>query len=128
MLSFSPELFFEIENGKITALPMKGTAPRGNSPEEDARNAQSLKLDEKNRAENLMIVDLMRNDLSRIAMPASVEVESMFDVQALPTVHQMTSRISARLRNGVSSLDVFAALRLDNGRAETFDNAHYRGA
>ncbi len=110
VLSFSPELFFEIENGKITALPMKGTAPRGNSPEEDARNAQSLKLDEKNRAENLMIVDLMRNDLSRIAMPASVEVESMFDVQALPTVHQMTSRISARLRNGVSSLDVFAAL------------------
>ena len=110
VLSFSPELFFEIENGKITALPMKGTAPRGSSPEEDALNAQSLKLDEKNRAENLMIVDLMRNDLSRIAKPASVEVESMFDVQALPTVHQMTSRISARLHDGVSSLDVFAAL------------------
>lgn len=110
VLSFSPELFFEIENGKITALPMKGTAPRGTSPEEDALNAQSLRLDEKNRAENLMIVDLTRNDLSRISKPASVRVESMFDVQALPTVHQMTSKISAELRENVSTLDVFAAL------------------
>ena len=85
-LSFSPELFFKIECGKISVSPMKGTVPRGDTPEADERNAEFLKTDEKNLAENLMIVDLMRNDLSRVSVAGSVEVESMFDVRALPTV------------------------------------------
>ena len=105
-LSFSPELFFKIECGKISVSPMKGTVPRGDTPEADERNAEFLKTDEKNLAENLMIVDLMRNDLSRVSVAGSVEVESMFDVRALP----MTSTISAKLAPNAGTFDIFESI------------------
>ena len=97
-LSLSPELFFAIEEDRIMVRPMKGTAPRLADAMADQAQADQLRASEKNRAENLMIVDLLRNDLGRIAMPGSVMVETLFDIEAYPTVHQMTSTVSARLR------------------------------
>lgn len=107
VLSYSPELFFEIEKTRIRVKPMKGTAARSPDAAEDAKLAKWLAEDEKNRAENLMIVDLMRNDLSRIAAKNSVAVEKMFEVETLSRVHQMTSTISAELRGGTGLFDVF---------------------
>lgn len=97
ILSFSPELFFEQRGRRILTEPMKGTAPRGGTPQQDVQLQDWLKGDEKNRAENLMIVDLLRNDLSMVSRPGSVVVPERFAVQALPSVHQMTSRIEAEL-------------------------------
>ncbi|MBU0828145.1 MAG: chorismate-binding protein [Gammaproteobacteria bacterium] len=114
VLSVSPELFFDWqdapEGGRILARPMKGTAPRGATPEQDADNAAHLRTAPKERAENVMIVDLLRNDLSRIALPHSVQVPALFATQALPTVWQMTSDVTARTRPGTTLTDVFAAL------------------
>ena len=114
VLSVSPELFFDWkdapEGGAILARPMKGTAPRGATPEEDAQQAEHLRTAPKERAENVMIVDLLRNDLSRIALPHSVHVPALFVTQALPTVWQMTSDVQARTRPGTTLTDVFAAL------------------
>lgn len=110
VLSASPELFFRREQGKITTRPMKGTAPRGGDDAQDAHNAQDLRSNDKERAENLMIVDLLRNDLGRIAVPGSVKVDSLFDVEVLPTVLQMTSTIHATPQPGVTLEDIFAAL------------------
>lgn len=107
VLSYSPELFFEIEKTRILVKPMKGTAARSPDAAEDAKLAKWLAADEKNRAENLMIVDLMRNDLSRIAAKNSVAVEKMFEVETLSRVYQMTSTISAELRGGTGLFDVF---------------------
>lgn len=107
VLSYSPELFFEIEKTRILVKPMKGTAARSPDAAEDAKLAKWLAADEKNRAENLMIVDLMRNDLSRIAAKNSVAVEKMFEIETLSRVHQMTSTISAELRGGTGLFDVF---------------------
>jgi para-aminobenzoate synthetase/4-amino-4-deoxychorismate lyase len=114
VLSVSPELFFDwqdgADGGHILARPMKGTAPRGATPEEDAAHAEHLRTAPKERAENVMIVDLLRNDLSRIAKPHSVQVPVMFATQALPTVWQMTSDVQARTRAGTTLTDIFAAL------------------
>ena len=110
ILSFSPEQFFTIRNGKIEARPMKGTAPRRADPAADEREARELARDEKQRAENLMIVDLMRNDLARVSMAGSVEVPELFTVETYPTVHQMVSRITARLREGVDAVDVLRTI------------------
>ncbi|MBA4109453.1 MAG: bifunctional aminodeoxychorismate synthase component I/aminotransferase [Leptothrix sp. (in: Bacteria)] len=110
VLSVSPELFFHWQGDHITTRPMKGTAARGPTPDEDAAAARHLQTSDKERAENLMIVDLLRNDLSRIAQVGSVQVPSLFDVQALPTVWQMTSTVQARTREGLRLSDVFAAL------------------
>ncbi|OYD48291.1 chorismate-binding protein [Acidovorax kalamii] len=114
VLSVSPELFFDWQDasggGHILARPMKGTAPRGATPEEDAQQAAHLRTAPKERAENVMIVDLLRNDLSRIAQPHSVRVPVLFATQALPTVWQMTSDVTARTRPGTTLTDVFAAL------------------
>jgi len=98
VLSFSPELFFEVADRQITVRPMKGTAPRAPEAHADSAYAAALKASEKNRAENLMIVDLLRNDLGRVAHPGSVVVDRLFDVEAYTTVHQMTSTISATLK------------------------------
>jgi len=103
LLSFSPELFFTLTNGRITARPMKGTAPAGGDPE-------VLRSDPKQRAENLMIVDLLRNDLSRVAARGSVAVPRLFDVEEYPTVQQMTSTVTAQLRDGIGSIDVLQAI------------------
>ncbi|MES2950360.1 MAG: aminodeoxychorismate synthase component I [Pseudomonadota bacterium] len=110
LLSVSPELFFDWHQGHITTRPMKGTAPRGRNPEEDAALVQALRNSPKERAENVMIVDLIRNDLSRIAQPFSVAVDGLCRVQALPTVWQMVSDVHADTRPGTTLVDVFAAL------------------
>ncbi len=110
ILSVSPELFFDWRGDAILARPMKGTAPRGATPEEDAALAQGLRDSPKERAENVMIVDLLRNDLSRIAQPHSVQVPALLQTQALPSVWQMTSDVTARVRPDTRLADVFAAL------------------
>ena len=102
--SASPELFFEREGGVLRARPMKGTAPRGATPAEDEARASSLRRSEKERAENLMIVDMMRNDLGRVAELGSVAVESLFDVERYPTLLQMTSTVRARSATPLSGL------------------------
>ena len=110
IMSVSPELFFDWDGEQILTRPMKGTAPRGLTPETDALAAQTMRSSPKERAENVMIVDLLRNDLSRIAVPHSVKVPQLFQVQALPAVWQMTSDVVAKTRAGVQLVDVFAAL------------------
>ena len=110
LLSVSPELFFDWREEKLLTRPMKGTAPRGVNPEDDAAQAEALRNSAKERAENVMIVDLLRNDLSRIAQPFSVRVPRLFHTEALPAVWQMTSDVEARTRAGCSLADVFAAL------------------
>ncbi len=110
LLSVSPELFFSVRDGVVTTQPMKGTAPRGDTPEEDTALADALTHSEKERAENLMIVDLLRNDLSRVAVPHSVEVPHLFSLHALPSVWQMTSTVRAKLHSEATLVDVFRAL------------------
>jgi len=110
ILSVSPELFFDWDGSRILARPMKGTAPRGATPEEDAALAEQLRSAPKERAENVMVVDLLRNDLSRIAKPFSVRVPRLFHTQALPSVWQMTSDVQAETHAGTRLADVFAAL------------------
>ncbi len=110
VLSLSPELFFRREGRRVFARPMKGTAPRGRTPREDARLKTWLTVDEKQRAENLMIVDLLRNDLGRIAKIGSVEVTDLFTVETYRTVHQMTSGITAELRGDMGLEDMLDAL------------------
>jgi para-aminobenzoate synthetase/4-amino-4-deoxychorismate lyase len=110
VLSLSPELFFRREGKHLVSRPMKGTAPRGRTPREDARLKTWLTVDEKQRAENLMIVDLLRNDLGRIAKIGSVEVTDLFTVETYRTVHQMTSGIVAELRGDMGLKDMLHAL------------------
>ena len=110
ILSVSPELFFDWRDGHILARPMKGTARRGANAQEDAALAEALRTSPKERAENVMVVDLLRNDLSRIAEPFSVQVPRLFHTEALPTVWQMTSDVTARTRPGCTLAEVFAAL------------------
>ena len=98
ILSRSPELFFRLDaDGRIEAQPMKGTAPRDPDPVRDAALAAGLAASEKDRAENLMIVDLLRNDIGRISRLGSVRVPELFAVESFATVHQMTSRVLGRL-------------------------------
>ncbi|WP_310496609.1 aminodeoxychorismate synthase component I [Sandarakinorhabdus sp.] len=108
LLGFSPELFFKMEGRRLTARPMKGTAPRGHDAASDAAAAAALAADPKNRAENLMITDLIRNDLSRVA--DGVAVPALFAIETYPTLLQMTSTITARARPGVTAADVIAAM------------------
>lgn len=96
VLSFSPELFVARRGDLLTTRPMKGTAPRDPDPVRDQALGQALLASEKNRAENLMIVDLLRNDLGRIAQPGSVRVEALFTLERYPTVWTMTSTVTAR--------------------------------
>ncbi|MCP3735095.1 aminodeoxychorismate synthase component I [Sphingomonas sp. RP10(2022)] len=110
LLSLSPELFFALEGDRLTCRPMKGTATRGETAHEDAARAAALHADAKQRAENLMIVDLMRNDLSRVAVAGSVAVPDLFTIESYPTVHQMTSTVTATLAEGQDAIDVVAAL------------------
>jgi para-aminobenzoate synthetase/4-amino-4-deoxychorismate lyase len=107
--SHSPELFFALRDGQVMARPMKGTAARCGDAREDARAARELAADPKQRAENLMIVDLIRNDLSRIAVPGSVAVPDLFRVESFPTIHQLVSDVAARLPEGAGAVDVLRA-------------------
>lgn len=110
LLSCSPELFFSLADGTITARPMKGTAAREADAAEDAKARQTLQSDPKQRAENLMITDLLRNDLSRVAADGSVSVPSLFHVESFPTIHQMTSTVTADLAPGKSAIDIVRAI------------------
>jgi para-aminobenzoate synthetase / 4-amino-4-deoxychorismate lyase len=110
LLSLSPELFFALKDGKLTTKPMKGTAIRGSDPVSDAAAVAMLQSDPKQRAENLMIVDLLRNDLSRVAVPGSVAVPQLFHVETYPTVHTMTSTVTAQVRAGLDAVDVISAI------------------
>ncbi|MEX0329455.1 MAG: aminodeoxychorismate synthase component I [Ruegeria sp.] len=111
LLSRSPELFFRTDaDGGIETRPMKGTQPRSEDPDEDARLRSFLASDAKNRAENLMIVDLLRNDISRVALAGSVRVPELFKVETYATVHQMVSLVQAQLHLGVGLSDILTAL------------------
>ncbi|KQN81174.1 aminodeoxychorismate synthase component I [Sphingomonas sp. Leaf62] len=110
ILSFSPELFFAVEGRRITARPMKGTAARDPDPARDAAAARALAADPKQRAENLMIVDLMRNDLSQVSVAGSVHVPERFVVETYPSIHQMVSSVTADLLPDRNAVDALAAL------------------
>ncbi len=101
--SASPELFFNLSHGKITARPMKGTAKRGLTLSDDWKQAEALRESEKDRAENIMIVDMIRNDIGRVAEAGSVETVSKYDVEKYPTVWQMTSTVQGKSDEGVAS-------------------------
>jgi para-aminobenzoate synthetase/4-amino-4-deoxychorismate lyase len=110
ILSLSPELFFEIRDGQIAARPMKGTAARGPDAQADEAAREGLATSEKDRAENLMIVDLIRNDLGRIAETGSVDVGKLFAVETYPTLHQLVSTVTARVRDRITAADIVHAL------------------
>lgn len=110
LLSCSPEMFFTLEGGRLETRPMKGTARRDADRQADEAAAAALAADPKERAENLMIVDLLRNDLSRVATPGSVEVPALFTLETYPTLHTLTSSIMASLAPGRDAVDVLAAL------------------
>lgn len=110
LLSFSPELFFAAQGDAVTVKPMKGTRPRGRDAAEDDALRAELESSAKDRAENLMIVDLLRNDLSRVAEAGTVRVDRPFAVESYPTVHQMVTTVRARLKPGMNAADIIAAL------------------
>jgi para-aminobenzoate synthetase component I len=111
VVSRSPELFFQIDaTGRITTRPMKGTAPRDPDPAKDAAIAAALHASAKDRAENLMIVDLLRNDISRLSRVGSVKVPALFAMEKYSTVHQMTSTVEGQLQAPASMTTLMAAL------------------
>jgi para-aminobenzoate synthetase/4-amino-4-deoxychorismate lyase len=110
ILSFSPELFFRLKDRGIITRPMKGTAPRGMDIADDEFKADWLQNDLKNRSENIMIVDLMRNDLGRICEFGSIQVDKLFAIEKYETLFQMTSEISGTLRAGLSYSEIFRSL------------------
>ena len=110
VLCLSPELFFERRGDHVVTKPMKGTARRGRWPAEDRELAQWLKQSPKDRAENVMIVDLLRNDLGKVSVPGSVLVSSLFELERFETVWQMTSTVESTLRKGTSLVDLMTAL------------------
>lgn len=110
LLSASPELFFRIQDGHCTARPMKGTRPRGRWSAEDRHLADELQNSAKDRAENVMVTDLLRNDLGRISKAGSVEVPALWSTERYPTVWQLTSTVTSQLKAGIGLADVFAAL------------------
>ena len=109
LVSLSPDLFVRLEGDRLECRPMKGTARRAPDPAADRAAADALAADAKQRAENLMIVDLMRNDLARVAVAGSVSVPALWQVETYPTVHQLTSSVTATLAPGLGAVDVLAA-------------------
>ena len=109
LVSHSPERFLEVSNGRVRTRPIKGTRPRGATPEEDARLVQELAASAKDRAENLMIVDLMRNDLARVCRPGSVEVTELCAVEAFPNVWHLVSTVEGDMRPDADIAGLLAA-------------------
>jgi para-aminobenzoate synthetase/4-amino-4-deoxychorismate lyase len=110
ILSLSPELFFAIDGNHITVKPMKGTIARGVTPRKDCHNHRTLSNSLKDRAENLMIVDLLRNDIGRICKAGTVQVRKLFEIEKYRTVYQMTSTINGELKSGTSSSKIIAKI------------------
>ena len=110
IISLSPELFFRKEGSDMSMRPMKGTRPRSADSERDDSLRQEMRGDAKSQAENLMIVDLLRNDLSRISKPGSVKVPELFTLETYPTLHQMTSRVRSKLRPDIDIETIFRNL------------------
>ena len=109
-VSISPERFITVHGGRVLSSPIKGTRPRSSDPQEDQQFIEELGTDAKERAENLMIVDLIRNDLSIACEPSSIAVESLLAVKSYSTVHQLVSDVSGELRDGKTGLDALLAL------------------
>ncbi|KAA0230452.1 aminodeoxychorismate synthase component I [candidate division KSB1 bacterium] len=110
ILSLSPELFFRVDENRITLKPMKGTTKRGRTLDEDEHQQKWLKNSAKNRAENLMIVDLLRNDVGRVAQTSSVTVPRFFEIERYETVQQATSTITAELKHEITVLELMRCL------------------
>lgn len=108
--SASPELFFSWDGKRVVTKPMKGTIRRGLTYQDDQRQFETLQQSKKDQAENVMIVDLLRNDLSRLAKKGTVQVTKLFDIEAYPTVYQMTSTIEAVTREGLTFFELFQSL------------------
>ena len=109
VLSGSPEQFLRVENGLVETRPMKGTRPRGTTPEDDDRLGRELAASEKDRAENIMIVDLLRNDLGRVCIPGTIRVPELFTVERYPNVHQLVSSVTGELRPEHDAVDLLTA-------------------
>lgn len=106
VLSVSPERFVQVADDNIETKPIKGTRPRGNTVELDQQLADELQQAEKDRAENLMIVDLLRNDISKVAVPGSVQVPKLFHIESFPAVHHLVSTVTATLKHPFTSIDL----------------------
>ncbi|MGP5082988.1 anthranilate synthase component I family protein [Corynebacterium variabile] len=110
VMSTSPERFLRVSvDGLVTSSPIKGTRPVGDTGEEDLRIRAELQRSEKDRAENLMIVDLVRHDLGRVAAPGTVQVPELFSIESYATVHQLVSTVTARLGEGHTGVDAVRA-------------------
>lgn len=109
ILSSSPEQFVGLTSGSVITRPIKGTRPRGDTEAEDESLASALQVSEKDRAENLMIVDLLRNDLGRVCEPGSIQVPELFRVETYPTVHHLVSTVTGQLRNDEDALSLLSA-------------------
>jgi para-aminobenzoate synthetase component 1 len=109
ILSISPERFLQLQQGKVQSKPIKGTKPRSDDPKQDIQNSIDLKNSEKDRAENLMIVDLLRNDISKVCQPSSVIVPSLFAIESFPAVHHLVSTVEGQLSQEFSASDLLRA-------------------
>ncbi|WP_028772145.1 aminodeoxychorismate synthase component I [Shewanella waksmanii] len=109
VLSISPERFIQLQGSKIQTKPIKGTRPRFTDPQQDSAAANDLRNAEKDRAENLMIVDLLRNDIGKVAAPGSVAVPKLFDVESFPAVHHLVSTVTAQLADNIDASQLLRA-------------------
>jgi para-aminobenzoate synthetase component 1 len=109
VLSSSPEQFLQLHNGRALTRPIKGTRSRGDSAEVDLAHRADLLSSDKDRAENLMIVDLLRNDLGKVCCPGSIEVPGLFEVESFATVHHLVSTVTGELRDGMDAIDLIMA-------------------
>jgi len=109
ILSISPERFLQTRGNKVQSKPIKGTKPRSENAEIDNQNAIDLKHSEKDRAENLMIVDLLRNDISKVCIPGTVKVPNLFDIESFPAVHHLVSTVEGELAQPFKATDLLAA-------------------
>lgn len=110
IVSASPELFFHLKDRKITTKPMKGTIGRGHTYQDDIKQAKWLSNSKKNQTENKLIIELMRNELDKIAIPGTIHVPNLYTIEKYPTVYQMTSTVAAQIQEHIELIDIFKAL------------------